>query len=258
MKAHRRICAALLALGCIPLVTGCSSGRENPAPAAESTSAAETTASTTVTESTAQQTTTASAETTAAETTSAETTGAETTVSTTVSQTTAPIATNAAPADDDTKLLWSERGLEIVGIDREDGYGESLAVGSDYIGWELKSFDGKPDADGNVSDLHADFSRSSALSVNGIMTVLPASDAQFPNYFYLRVDNQADFPYFPADSRERGKFVIENSDEVRQMLKLEDESISGDIAVTVDVTSLHIHYAADGYDTVRVSSASRR
>ncbi|HBI85380.1 MAG TPA: hypothetical protein DDX71_03700 [Ruminococcus sp.] len=258
MNAQKKFCAALLALWSIPLMTGCSSGRENPAPATEQTAAAETTTTSSTTEITAQQTTTTSAETTSAETTSAETTGAETTVSTTVSQTTAPIATNANPVDDDTKLLWSERGLETVGIDREDGYGEVLSVGSDYIGWELKSFDGKPDAEGNVTDLHADFSRSSALSVNGIMTVLPASDAQFPNYFYLRVDNQADFPYFPADSRERGKFVIENSDEVRSMLKLEDESISGDIAVTVDVTALHIHYAADGYDTVRVSSASRR
>ena len=237
--------AALMGAVCL-LLAGCSSARSEGAQSSqtETTAAAENTTAAPETTSSKGTTTTAAPATTAADET---TTG-------TAETTDAAETTTAAPAAQSVKLLWSERGLEAVAADSEDGYGEELAVGTEYLDWKLERFDGSP------TDLNADFSRSSELSVNGIMTVLPDSHPDYPNGLYLRVDNQADFPYFPADSRERGKFIIENADDVYEWLELDEPPVSAqyEIAVTVSVKSLHVHYAADGYDTVTVTSASKR
>ncbi len=186
----------------------------------------------------------------------------ETTAATekTTAKTTAPASANDDAQDDDTKLLWSERGLEIVALEDTSGYGSELRAGEKYLDWTLISFDGQTDGE-SVSALEADFAyENGALSANGIVTVLPADDAAYPNGLYLRVDNQADFPYFPADTRERGKFIIENSEEVYKMLGYEDASkvTQKEFAVTVSITALHINYGADGYDTIMVSAASLR
>lgn len=162
--------------------------------------------------------------------------------------------------DNDTKLLWSERGLEIVPIDSQDGYGTELKTGETYLDWTLVSFDGQVSGN-SVSDLQADFTYGNgALSVNGIVTILPSTDANNPDGLYLRVDNQAEFPYFPADTRERGKFIVANKDEVYKMLGYDSPADVGqsELAVTMSVESLHIHYSADGFDTIVVTAASRR
>lgn len=258
-KPFAMLAAFLLLAGCSSDKPAESTGNIAESSAPETT--AETTAETTeLTETTETTTTTTTEAGTTAETTQ-DTTG-ETTADTTAAppSTTAPIMTNTFAQDDDTKLLWSERGLEIRAKDDEDGYGEELSAGSDYLEWTLKSFDGFTDDAGTVTELHADFARSSPLSTNGIMTVLPSTHPDYPNGLYLRVDNQADFPYFPADTRERGKFIIENAEEVYKWLKLDEPPVSTqyEVAVTVSVQTLHIHYTEGGYDTIRVTAASRR
>jgi hypothetical protein len=92
------------------------------------------------------------------------------------------------------------------------------------------------------------------------MTVLASSDPDNPNGLYLRVDNQAEFPYFPSDTRERGWFIIENKEDVYEWLELEEPPVSASytIAVTVDVTALRVDLRTGGYDTITVTSASKR
>lgn len=255
MKATRKIAAFLAVCLTAGSLTGCGEkvkkffAHDGTYPEEVSTvSEAESTAE--VTEVTVEQTTPAETETTPAPVvTDAPETSEEPTVS-----------PNANAQDDDTKLLWSERGLEIVPIDSQDGYGSELKAGETYLGWNLISFDGQVSG-GAVNDLQADFVYGSgALSVNGIVTILPASDAENPEGLYLRVDNQAEFPYFPADTRERGKFIVANKDEVYKMLGYETPADVGksEIAVTMSVQSLHVHYSADGYDTIVVTAASLR
>lgn len=201
--------------------------------------------------------TTATSETTASSAETTTTTSAATAESTTTSTTesTAPIATSEGAQDTDTKLLWSERGLEIVPVDSTEGYGEELKAGESYLNWTLRAFDGTVSGS-TVNDLHADFDYDGSLSCNGILTILPASDADNPSGLSLRVDNQADFPYFPADSRERGKFIVENKDEVIEMLGLDGSETS--VAVTMSITKLHVHYNPNGFDTITVTAASKR
>lgn len=260
-------CAALAAIGfSAAALTGCGESVkqffahdgtyvESSESETMSTDASTTTTVTTTTEAT----TTVATTTTPAETTTAPETTVSEDVTTVSNASTAPIATSPNAQDDDTKLLWSERGLEIVPIDSEDGYGQELKAGEQYLDWTLQSFDGQVNGS-TVDDLHADFTYNGTLQVNGILTILPTSDANNPNGLYLRVDNQADFPYFPADSRERGKFIVENTAAVREMLGLDDpENATGsEVAVTMSVTALHIHYNTGGFDTITVSAASRR
>lgn len=242
----KRLCAAVCAALCLSALPACS---KSGGSSTETTSAQTTTTSSTTTTTT---TTTTSATTTAstAETTdSAADTTAETTGTTAA----------ASSADGVTKLLWSERGLEAVPADSEGGYGQPLEVGAEYLGWTLKSYTGSVSGE-SVSEMKASFAYDGKLSTNGIMTVLAASDADNPNGLYLRVDNQAEFPYFPADARERGYFIIENKDDVYKWLELDEPPVSASytIAVTVDVTALQIDLRTGGYDKITVASASKR
>lgn len=243
---RKKICAVLCAVLCAAAMTACSKAPEGSS-SAETTTAATTATTTAATTATAAATTSAATTTTAAETTD---TAEGTDVTTTAAQ-----PESDAPA----KILWSERGLEAVPAESEEGYGEPLSVGAEYLDWTLKGYDAELSGD-TVSRLTADFDRSAALSTNGILTVLPASDADNPNGLYLRVDNQADFPYFPKDTRERGYFIIENAADVYEWLELEEPPVAATytVAVSVDVTKLHVDYSAGGYDTVTVTAASKR
>lgn len=169
-------------------------------------------------------------------------------------------AVKANKTDTDTKILFSERGLEAVQINSEDGYGEELKVGSSYLNWTLESFDGVLADDARtVSSMDADFTYDNGtLAVNGIVTVLSRDDPDNPNAMYLRVDNQGDFPYFTNDSRGRGRYIIENSRDVFAMLELKEPPVDEqyEVAVSVSVTKLHIH--TGDYDTIRVTAASKR
>lgn len=247
------ITAALTALLCAASLSACAKSESRPAEETTAATASETT--TTTEQTTTTVTTTAETTTAAAETTTApDTAAADSTDTTADSAGTAP-----APADGAAKLLWSERGLEAVPADSEGGYGEPLEAGAEYLGWTLKSYAGAVSGD-SVSEMKAEFSRGSALSVNGIMTVLASSDADNPNGLYLRVDNQADFPYFPSDTRDRGWFIIENKEDVYEWLELDEPPVSASytIAVTVDVTALRVDLRTGGYDTITVTSASKR
>ncbi|MBQ8922825.1 MAG: hypothetical protein IJ060_11835 [Oscillospiraceae bacterium] len=241
--------AGIMAAG----LSGCSSDRD-PNTAEQESSAAETT---TAAAAEPEETATSQSETTTETAASAET---ETTAASTAAS---PGSTNAPQpqitgADDDTRLLWSERGLEAVTIDSTDGYGEDLAVGSDYLNWTLNGYDGSPSGDA-VPDMKASFTYNGQLQQNGQIRVLSGSDAHYPNGLYMHVDNIADFPYFPKDTRDRGWFVIQNADEVLEMLGLESPAeISGDLSVAVTVDSLYVHVSADDYDTLHVVSATRR
>ncbi|MBR6108059.1 MAG: hypothetical protein IKQ39_08635 [Oscillospiraceae bacterium] len=253
MKQKR---AVLLLAGCLAasVLCGCSSDRDPNAPDDES-STAEITAETTT--ETAAQTTSDTTQTTTE--TTADTT-AETTTDTDTAKPAAPRREDGAVSgsDDDTRLLWSERGLEAVPADSEGGYGEELAVGEEYLGWKLNGFDGTPEG-GSVPEVKASFTYNGTLSQNGQIRVLPSSDAHYPNGLYMHADNIADFPYFPADTRDRGWYVIENADEVLEMLGLESAGdISGDLSVTVSIDAIDVHVSADDYDTVHVTAASKR
>ena len=211
-----------------------------------------------------QSTTTTKATTTTAKTTTTKTTTktttTETTTATTAStQSTEPLATNPNAVDDDTKLLWSERGLDIVPVDSKDGYGEPLTAGDTYLDWTLQSFDGIVSGE-TVSELYADFAYSGGLEVNGIITVLPATHADYPNGLYLRVDNLALFPRVTKDTREHGYYMVENQDEVYEMLKHDDSPVTAEYtkAVTFTISELHIHMSANGYNTITVTAASLR
>ena len=251
----RKAYAAWLCALCLCALTACTSTKTVSEQSAESTETTTAAAETTVT---TEATTTTVTTTTTTETTTAETTtGTDSTDQT--ADASAETTTETTAAAGSSKLLWSERGLEAVPADSEGGYGELLTVGSEYIGWTLDSFKGEVSGT-QVSSVDAEFSRASALSVNGIVTVLPESDSEYPGKMYLRVDNQADFPYFPTDSRERGYFVVENTDEVWEMLGVADPAAESgsSIAVTFAVDSLHVQLSANTRDTVKVSSASRR
>ena len=181
--------AALLLIAALCL-TGCYKAESGafPESSAEESSAAETSAAE---ESSAAETSRTDAEQSTPETTAAESSAAE-------SRTESSSAEESeAPVSGGVKLLWSERGLEAVAAGSKDGYGSPLNAGDTYLDWTLKAFSGTP------KDFEASFAYDGALEANGILTVLPASDRDNPNGLYLRVDNQADFPYFPADSRER-------------------------------------------------------
>ncbi len=169
-------------------------------------------------------------------------------------------AVKANKTDTDTKILFSERGLEAVQINSTDGYGEELKVGASYLDWTLEAFDGVLSDDAQtVSSMDADFTyNNGTLAVNGIVTVLSRDDPNNPNAMYLRVDNQGDFPYFTNDYRDRGRYIIENSRDVFAMLELKEPPVDEqyEVAVSVSVTKLHIHTGA--YDTIRVTAASKR
>lgn len=241
MISNKRMTALLLAGLCAAALAGCSKSDD------DSEASAETTVSQTA-ETTAAQTTSAETTTTAAQTTTAPQTTASSASTTVSSGTTA--STTPPPQAENVKILWSERGLEAVAADSTEGYGEPLATGSTYLDWTLRS------VTGSLGDLTLDFDYAGELQTNGIAEILPSDHAAYPNALYLRVDNQADFPYFPSDTRERGKFIIENSDEAKEMLKVEAGEQS--VAVAVNITTLKIHLSPDGYDLVTVTSASRR
>ncbi len=255
MRAKKHIGLTLMLAGitAAACLGGCSSDRD-PEASEQASSAADTTSAGTE----AAEATTAPPETTASESSAAQTEA-------TSAESSAPdaVSTNAPQpqitgADDDTKLLWSERGLEAVPADSTGGYGENLAVGSDYLNWTLNGFDGTPSGDA-VPDVKVSFTYQGQLQQNGQIRVLSGSDAHYPNGLYMHVDNLADFPFFPKDTRERGWFVIQNADEVLEMLGLESPSeISGDLSVAVTVDSLYVHVSADDYDTLHVVSATRR
>ena len=240
----RKAVMLLLAAVCL---TGCykGDGSESAGSTIEESTAAESSAAeessvpeTTVSESSREE---SSAETSAAEESSAAESSA--------AESKAPVPSGGV------KILWSERGLEAVAPDSEDGYGSPLNTGDTYLEhWTLKSYSGTP------NDITASFSCDGEVTANGILTILPASDAHNPNGLYLRVDNQADFPYFPQDSRERGKFIIENADFARKSLELDDQPVQQEytVAVTVSVTALEVHCAADGFDRITVSAAGKR
>ena len=263
MQTKKRIGIALLLAGMTAgtVLCGCSSDRD-PNTAEQESSAADTTGAGTdaadsaaQTESTAAQTESTAPESASAasESTTAETSAAEQSRSS--SDAPQPQITGA---DNDTKVLFSERGLEAVPAKSEDGYGEALSIGADYLNWTLDGFDGTPSGDA-VPDMKVSFTYKGQLSQNGQIRVLSGSDAHYPNGLYMHVDNIAEFPYFPKDTRDRGWFVIQNADEVLEMLGLESTSeISGDLSVTVAVDSLFVHLSADDYDTLHVVSASRR
>ena len=240
---HQKIAAAAAALMLCAGLAGCSKADGTSAPFPESSETQQTTEPAAETAQTTEPApeTTAQPETTAAPDTTAASSAAE---------------TAAAPQNGGgVRLLWSERGLEAVAADSEDGYGKPLETGTSYLDWTLGSFSG------SAQDLSADFTYDNGtLPVNGILTVLASSDSDNPNGLYLRVDNQADFPYFPQDTRERGWFIIENADTVFSALALDPPPVSASytVAVTVSVSKLHIHLAEGGYDTVTVTAASRR
>lgn len=247
---QKQALAVLCAAACFTAVlSGCTSERNgSTAETGETSSAAETGVTEVTTAETAPETTVTETETTA-----------ETTDTTT--ETEPDAETMTVPADGSAgliRILWSERGLEAVGAEGE-GYGEELTVGAEYLDWKLEAYDGSSSGQ-SVAELNADFTYNGTLSVNGIVSVLPADDPDNPNMLYLRVDNQADFPYFPSDTRERGWFIIENSGDVFKMLELDDPPVASkyEVAVSVTVTELHIHLRPDGYDTIHVTAASKR
>ena len=253
MKRKKRIRLTLLFAGMVAAagLCGCSSDRDPNAEVRESSAADST--EPVQTEQTEAQTEQQTEKQTEATESTAETTSSSAQES---RAETPPAAISGA--DDDTKLLWSERGLEAVPIDSKDGYGEELAAGSDYLNWTLNGFDGKPSGDA-VPEVQADFTYNGQLQQNGQIRVLSGSDPYYPNGLYMHVDNLADFPYFPKDTRDRGWFVIENADEVLEFLGLKSSAdISGDLSVTVSVDQLHVHVSADHYDTLHVLSASKR
>ncbi len=242
MTAAALLLAALCLTGCYKAESGAF-----PESSAEESSSAETSAAE---ESSAAETFRTDAESSLPETTSAGESSAE---ESRPEESSAAEQSEAA-ASGEVKLLWSERGLEAVAAGSKDGYGSPLNTGDTYLDWTLKAFSGTP------KDFEASFAYDGALETNGILTVLPASDRANPNGLYLRVDNQADFPYFPADSRERGKFIIENADMVYKALKLAEPPVQEEytVAVTVSVTALNIHCASGGFDRITVSAASLR
>lgn len=246
---------AAVLLAAAMLLTACTkdtTGSGYPGDSAEESSAAETTEQTT--ETTAPETTESSAETTEQTTESSVDESSADECSADESSSGESSAEDSSASAGDVKILWSERGLEAVAADSKDGYGEELKTGAKYLDWTLDSLSGTP------KDLEADFTYNGTLTANGILTVLPSSHADYPNGLYLRVDNQADFPFFPQDTRERGKFIIENAEDIWEPLGLDAPPVSSEytVAVTVSVTSLHVHYAPGAYDTIRVSSASKR
>ncbi|MCQ2416469.1 MAG: hypothetical protein MJ071_01500 [Oscillospiraceae bacterium] len=247
------LCAVLCAAS---VMTACSSERAD-----SSVSQAEEESQTTTAE--GAETTTAAEETTAmqTETTSAEE-EADTTTAPPAEEDTPGITTNANKTDSDSKILWSERGLEAKSIHSLDGYGVELKVDEQYLGWNLDAFDGILSNDATrVDEMFADFTYAEGtLAANGIITVYSKDDPDHPNGMSLRVDNQADFPYFPQDSRERGRFYIENTRDAFAMLGIEETTVSEqyEIAVSVSVSKLHIHLAPNGFDTIRITAASRR
>ena len=255
MKKMLIICSAVMLCAALH---GCRSARGGAAPEqTAATTAEQTTAQTTA--STTKETTTTT-QTTQSTTVSSETTSD--TTDTTGSETTASgTATTAAlnPDGKAIKILWSERGLEAAVGDSYDGYGVPLTEGAEYLKWKLEHYDGNVSGD-KVASLDAEFSRSAPLEANGIMTVLPSANTEHPGKLCLRVDNQSDFPYFPADTRERGYFVIENTDEVWEMLKEEKQTGDVSIAVTLFIDKLTVHYGYGGTrkDTITVTSASKR
>ena len=245
------LCAAVCLSG---VLCGCTAAPEST-PAAESSAASESSAE--------------SQEEPAAETTAPESSEPETETSAPETEPesepvveTVPETTRVNKVDHDTKILASERGLEAVPINKADGYGEELKVGDSYLGWKLEGFNGELDDSAvNVTRVDADFTYTEGtLAVNGIVTVLPKDDPDNPNAMYLRVDNQGDFPWFPKDLRERGRYIIENSRDVFPMLELQDPPVDEkyEIAVSVTVSTLHIHAAPGCYDTIRVTAASKR
>ena len=251
MKKLSAFCAAVMLCAALSACTSARGGAK-PAQTTVTTAAATTSAAKTTVTTTRLTTTSATTASTSSSTASTASTGS-------TSETSAVSSASAAPNPDGkaVKILWSERGLEARPGDSKEGYGEPLTAGSEYLDWKLESYDGT--ASGNaVSELNADFSRKSALSANGIVTVLPSTHAEYAGKLSLRVDNQSDFPYFPADSRERGHFVIENTDEVWKMLKEENPPADGSFAVSVSIEELHIHLGGKRSDTIKVSAASKR
>ena len=248
----RKMTAAVSAVLLCAMLTACKSARGGAAPAqttAETT--AVTTTSVTATTTTTTVTTTSTSLTTSSETSAStsDTSGTESTSS--VSTT----ATAANPDGKDVKILWSERGLEALAAAAE-GYGEPLTEGSEYLGWTLDSYDGKPRGN-SLSTLNAEFSRKDPVTTNGILTV--SSDAGASGQLSLRVDNQADFPYFPADTQERGRFIVTNSDEVWKMLKQEGSpSADTSLAVTFSIDRVSIHLGGKQPNAVTVTAASTR
>lgn len=252
MKQKRTFAALCAALCLTAALCGCTSERDGSSTEIEEIS------STTEPESTEPETTTSETETTQTET-ETETDTTETETDTDDGEETTTAAPKPA-ADGNTRLLWSERGLEAIGV-LGMGYGDDLKIGDEYLGWKLDAFDGITNESGETAEeMNVDFTYNGTLSVNGIVSVLPADDPDNPNMLYLRVDNQAEFPYFPADTRERGWFIIENSRDVFRMLELDDPPVASkyEVAVSVTVTELHIHLRPDGYDTIHVTAASKR
>lgn len=270
----KRSAALLCAAVCLSAgLTACASARTSEETAGESAASEETAGTTAAseetTESAAEETTTAVQEDSTDADADTETSAASEDAPEESVETDAPAAesepavtTNPNLIDGDTKILFSERGLQAVPINSVDGYGEELQVGDDYLGWKFESFDGiLNDTATAVPEVYADFTyQEGTLSANGIVTVLPKDHPDYPNGMYLRVDNQADFPYFPQDTRERGKFIIENARDVFPMLGLEDPPVDEqyEVAVSVSVSTLHVHVAPNAYDTIRVTAASKR
>ena len=258
MKKISVICSAMMLCA---LLSGCESARNGGAKPAQST-AVQTTAAVSTAATTASTTTTTTSAATTSATTASETTSTSSVTTASVSSaasaaTSSTAATGANPDGKAVKILWSERGLEAQKGDSAEGYGEPLTEGKEYLEWKLERYDGA--VSGNtVSELNADFSREKALSVNGIVSVLPSSHSEHPGKLYLRVDNQSEFPYFPADKRERGYFAVENTDEVWKMLGEENPPSEVSLAVTFSVNELHIHYGGTRCDTIKVSAASKR
>lgn len=268
-NAKKQLACVFAAMLLAASLSGCTSERGNESAAENTSSAAETEAET---ETEAQTESESEAE-TEPETTAPDETETEAPETTTEADSEAeteeiietkaaePAAPALTGADGDTRILWSERGLQAVSVQSEDGYGEELKVGTTYLNWKLNGFNGVlDDSAQNVESVDADFTYNGTLSVNGIVTVLPADHPDQPNMLYLRVDNQAEFPYFPQDTRERGKFIIENSADVFRMLGLDDPPVASqyDVAVSVSVTTLHVHMKPGSYDTIRVTGASKR
>ena len=258
-------CAAVCLSGCL---TACSSARtENSSPADSAVAEQNGESSAETTESAAAETTAAAEEpeetTTAAAEPEDSTDAAEDVSTEPAEQPEEPArTTNPNKTDGDTKILQSERGLEAVPVNSVEGYGTEMKVGEEYVGGKLNSLDGiLNDSATGVAEMFADFTFSTgSVAANGIITVLPKDHPDYPNGMLLRVDNQADFPHFTQDSRERGKFIIENARDVFPMLGLDNPPVNEqyEVAVSVSVSTLHVHVAPNGYDTIRVTAASKR
>ncbi|MBR5371253.1 MAG: hypothetical protein IK130_03460 [Oscillospiraceae bacterium] len=247
----RKMTAAVSALLLCAMLTGCRSARGGETAAQ---TAAETTAVTTTVSTTSATTTTTTTVSTSL-TTSSETT--ETTSDTSGTESTSSVSTKttaANPDGKDVKILWSERGLEALPAAAE-GYGEPLTQGSDYLGWTLENYSGTPRGN-SLSAFSAEFSRKDPVTANGILTAVTGADSSVQ--LSLRVDNQADFPYFPADTKERGQFIVSDKDALWKMLKQEGSpSASTSIAVTVSIDRLTIRLG-DKQNEISVTSASTR